>query len=84
MAHVNARPLLIGSGVGVGGFAMGLLIAWAALPAMAHAADPDIGPVQPPQDRRGQPVRGRPVARLSRAGGVQRLLQRAAAVEHGG
>lgn len=36
----HAIPLLIGSGLGVGGFATGLLIAWAALPAIAHAQEP--------------------------------------------
>ena len=37
MAHHHARPLLIGGGVGVGGFAVGVLIAWAAAPLAAHA-----------------------------------------------
>lgn len=49
MAHHNARPLFVGGGVGLGGFALGMLIAWGAVPLAAYAQDPAVGPAEPPK-----------------------------------
>ncbi len=40
-SRATAGPLLIGGGIGVGGFGVGILLAWIALPLAALAASPD-------------------------------------------